>query len=177
MVLHELNFPFVFFSVFLQLVSEYRTWRDILKSHCILSLPLARTSIMILSLSRNIIQICLRHGFFCPCYYQKASPEPQASEAWKSNLHIKFIHGFLLSICSCATAVTSLRFVLLTGMLSLSSIYRHHVPRSYFIWLTKPCSFNILYMDIRLPSSSLCDCPSLTLSFKRKDFKFTQLSR
>lgn len=137
----------------------------------IVSCPLLLQSQCHIIYLQNIIQLCLGHRFFYPHYCQNATLETHTSDGWESNLHVKFIHGFLISICSCAIVVTSLRFVFLTQLLSLLSVYSCHVPPSfYFIWLTKPCFLNVLCMDIRLllTLSPLCDCSTLTFSSRGK---------
>lgn len=94
-------------------------------------------------------------------YCQKPGSEPHACDGWESNLHFHIIYGFLITICSHASVVTSLGFVLLAGKLALEYLHANVPPCFYFLWLKKPCPF----MSSTLTTSSLFhSSPHLWLS-------------
>lgn len=152
-------------------VPEHRTWRDILKGHCILSPPLVGTTSYYSFhkiLSSSVLDMFV---FFFPLTTaRKPVQNLMLLTVGNPICMLGLFMGFLISIFSCSTVVTSLRFVLLTGKLALSNIYSHHVlPSFYFTWLNKPCSFNVLYMHIRLP------VPLITpLWLNQSDFVFQE---
>lgn len=153
---------------FYSCISEHRTWRSILKDHCIWSPPLAGTTSHYSF--HKVLSSSVLDMDFCPHYCQKAGSEPHTSDGWESNLHLQFMYDFLITFCSHASVVTSLRFVLLAGKLALLSIYMltfHHIFILFILFCFILCCHDLLsplhwHQTPRSTHDPFSDCLSLT---------------